>query len=85
MDEATTPPTCQSWCVNHEDPGYGCASEPITVAGVTSWVITTSGGRTVAVIGDIEVDAAGLADLGERVTLLRGLVGSASRPAALAG
>ena len=85
MDEATTPPTCQSWCVNHEDLTFGCASEPITVAGITSWVKAHSDGRIVAVIEDQDIDDDTLADLAERVTLLRGLVRSAIRPAALAG
>ena len=70
-DETTT---CDPWCHNHTDLGYGCASEPVTVAGVTSWVKRTAAG-VVAVIEDEDVDAAGLTDLGERVTALRGLVG----------
>ena len=73
--EATTAPpiTHDPWCHNHEDLGYGCASEPATVAGITSWVKRTPAG-VVAVIGDDDTSREQLADLAERVTVLRGLV-----------
>jgi hypothetical protein len=74
-DETTT---CDPWCHNHTDLGYGCASEPVTVAGVTSWVKRTAAG-VVAVIEDEDVTPEQLADLAEHVTVLRGLTG-ASRP-----
>ena len=77
-DETTT---CDPWCHNHTDLGYGCASEPVTVAGVTSWVKRTAAG-VVAVIEDEDVDVAGLTGLGERVAALRGLVTRQDQPAA---
>ena len=72
--DETAAPIHDPWCHNHQDPAYGCASEPTTIAGITSWVKRTAAG-VVAVIEDEDVDAAELADLAERVTILRGLTG----------
>jgi|GEM_PF-6412562 len=78
MQLADQTPTLEhdAWCHEHHDETWGCASEPVVVAGVSTWVKRVAG-RVVAVVGDEDVAEADLAALGERVTVLRGLVGAA--------